>query len=316
MDLALSMRVQSAMSDSVLRGRRTAGDGLVAMRDFDQIRDFLSSAGPAALIDLPWALFFIVVLSLLHFWLGMTALLGAVVLAVLTFATDYATRTPTIIVSDALSCRNEVADSNLRHIEVLSSMGMRVRMDQRWQSINRVYTSAQQRLAQTVSTLSGVSRIFRMFLQSGILTVGALLVIEGKASVGIIVASAILAGRALAPVDQAIANWRGFASARLGWERVNNLLSENPPIVKANIDLGSPTGELSVEHIFSGPPGLSRPTLFDVTFALQAGDALGIIGPSAAGKTSLVRAIIGVWPLMRGSVRLDNAELNQWDNTI
>lgn len=310
---SVAMRVQSAASGNVLQGMRSPGDGLTAMRDLDNIRNFLSSSGPAALIDLPWIIFFIVVLSLLHIWLGVAALIGATILIAITFVTDSSTRAPTSWSFNLVAHRNEIAESNLRHVEMLAAMGMRDRMDRRWYEVNRAFVAAQEELARRVATFGSLSRIFRLFLQSGVLTVGALLVIDREASAGVIFASAVLSARALAPVDQTIANWRGFAAARSGWTRLNELLDQVPYTEGATVTLPLPSRQLSVEHIFVAPPGSRTLTLSDVSFRLEAGDALGVVGRSAAGKTSLARAIVGAWEVARGAIRLDKATLDQWD---
>ncbi len=309
---SLAARVQQATSDLALRGGKVSGDGLTAMRDLDQIRGFLSGAGPGALIDLPWILFFLGVLFLLHYWLGITALAGAVVLLGLTIAADRRTRAPLRLASDLSARRNGMAESNLRHVEVLTALGMRRRMQDRWEAVNNAHLVAQDDMARTAGVLGGVSRMFRLFLQSLILTVGALLVIDGKASGGVIFASSILSGRALAPVDSAIANWRGFAGARLGWKRLTELLERVPATGEPPTVLPTPSRTLTVQQLAVAPPGTQRVTVHNADFTLEAGQALGIVGPSAAGKTSLGRALIGVWKPVRGSVRLDNATLDQW----
>ncbi len=309
---SLAARVQQATSDLALRGGKVAGDGLTAMRDLDQIRGFLSGAGPGALIDLPWIIFFLGILFLLHYWLGITALAGAVVLLGLTFAADRRTRAPLRTASDLSARRNGMAESNLRHVEVLTALGMRRRMQDRWETVNTAHLVAQDDMARTAGVLGGVSRMFRLFLQSLILTVGALLVIDGKASGGVIFASSILSGRALAPVDSAIANWRGFAGARLGWKRLTELLERVPEPNGPPTILPVPERTLTVQQLAVAPPGTQHVTVHNADFILNAGEALGIVGPSAAGKTSLGRALIGVWKPVRGSVRLDGATLDQW----
>jgi len=312
LDRQLSQRVQLAISEASLRGGRMPGDGLTAMRDLDQVRGFLGGPGPSALIDLPWILFFLAILFLLHVWLGVTALIGAIVLIVLTWVTDRRTREPMSHVAQIASMRNSMADNNLRHVELLTALGMRSRMQERWSEVNSLYLGANDRMARTVGVLGGTSKVFRLLLQSLILTVGAILVIDGKASGGVIFASSILAGRALAPVDAAIANWRGFAAARLGWRRISDLLNRVPG-EQANITiLPRPRNELAVQGLVVVPPGTQRVTVHNADFRLSAGDALGIVGASAAGKTSLGRALIGVWRPARGAVRLDGATLDQW----
>ena len=310
---SLSSRVQQAMTSAGRVGLRGAGDGLGPMRDLEQVRAFLAGGGPAALIDLPWIIFFLAVLSFLHIWLGITALVGAIMLAVLTVRTDRLTREPSARLSIIASHRSNAADTRLRHGELLHVLGMRQRMEDRWAAVDDLYLAAQDDLARTTLTLSGISKIFRMFLQSLILTVGALLVIDGKASGGVIFASSVLSGRALAPVDLAIANWRGFIAARQGWSRLGDLLAKVPATAPPATILPAPSRRLEARQVFVAPPGSNQIVVNGVDFELEAGSALGIIGPSAAGKSSLGRALVGAWPLARGSVRLDGASLDQWD---
>jgi ATP-binding cassette subfamily C protein len=312
LDREMAPEVQRLISDNAMRGGKQTGDGLIPMRDLDQIRAFLASGGPAALIDLPWIVFFIGVLFLLHYWLGVTALIGAIILIVLTLITDRRTREPIGQLSQIGAVRSGMAESNVRHAEVLSALGMRNRMRDRWLEVNGVYLAAYDRMSHTTGVLGGISKIFRLLLQSLILTVGALLVIDGKASGGVIFASSILAGRALAPVDAAIANWRGFGQARLGWRRINEMLARIPDSGAITTVLPRPTQELTVQGLVVAPPGTQRVTVQNADFSLKAGEALGVIGPSAAGKTSLGRALIGVWRPARGNVRLDGATLDQW----
>lgn len=312
LDRELSPEVQRMISEMALRGNKGTGDGLIPMRDLDQVRNFLASGGPATLIDLPWILFFLGILFVLHYWLGVTALIGALILIGLTILNDRRTREPIAELSQISAVRNGVAESNVRHVEILSALGMRERMSQRWLEVNSVYQAANANFSRSVGTLSGISKVFRLLLQSLILTVGALLVIDGEASGGVIFASSILSGRALAPVDAAIANWRGFAQARLGWRRINELLARAATLNSVSTVLPRPTADLTVSGVVVAPPGTQRVTVSHADFKLVAGDALGIIGASAAGKTSLGRALIGVWRPVRGTVRLDGAALDQW----
>ncbi|PAX07774.1 type I secretion system permease/ATPase [Sphingomonas lenta] len=312
LDRQLALRVQGAIAEARLRGARMPGDGLTVMRDLDQVRGFLASAGPAALIDLPWILFFLLILFMLHYWLGVTALVGAIILIALTALTDRRTRQPVAALTQLSALRNGAAESNLRHVEVLSALGMRTRMQERWAEINDQFLAANDRMGRAVGVLGGIGRVFRLLLQSLVLTVGALLVIDGEASGGVIFASSILAGRALAPVDGAIANWRNFSAARQGWARLADLLGRVPGEPAVSTILPRPTRELLVQQLVVAPPGTQRVTVQNADFRLEAGDALGVIGPSAAGKTSLGRALIGVWRPARGAVRLDGATLDQW----
>lgn len=315
-DRALSPRVQRAMTDRARMGGQTKGDGLGPMRDLESVRTFLSGPGPTTLIDIPWLVFFFSILLLLHVWLGVTALIGGGLLVALTYVTERLTKQPTEQLSMIAAYRNAHAEANIHHAEVYRALGMQGRMLDRWQDINGYYLAAQRKISRSVTTLGGISKIGRMLLQSLILTVGAVLVIQGKASGGVIFASSILAARALAPVDQAIGNWRSFVSARLGWRRLCKLLEQVPERAEVRTILPRPAIGLHVEQLVVAPPGTQRITVHGVDFSLSAGDGLAIIGPSAAGKSSLARALLGIWRPVRGTVRLDGASLDQWPSDI
>ena len=308
----LSRRVQRAMSDMVRLGGKTDGDGLAPMRDLDQVRSFLVSTGPATLLDLPWIPFFLVVLGMLHYWLGLFALAGAIVLIALAVATHRIGVEPTRELASLTAERSSQAENALRHSEVLSVLGMRGAMERRWHMINQSYLAAQDRLSDAAGKLGSFSKVFRLFLQSAILSVGALLVIDGKASGGVIFAASLLFGRALAPVDMAIANWRSFTATKTSWGRLNELLEAIPEVASSNIALPLPQNELRLEGVQAAPPGHPMPSVSNVGFAVEAGSVVGVIGPSGAGKSSLARTIVGAWLPRRGSVRLDGATIDQW----
>ncbi|HEX7857277.1 MAG TPA: type I secretion system permease/ATPase [Sphingobium sp.] len=315
-DRALSRRVQRAMSEQVRLGGQPSGDGLGPMRDLESIRTFLSGPGPTTLIDMPWMIFFFAILTMLHVWIGLTALIGGALLVTLTYVTERMTKGPTEQLGMIAAYRNAHAEANLQHADVYRALGMQERMLDRWQHLNGYYLAAQRRINRSVTLLGGISKMGRMLLQSLILTVGAILVIQGKASGGVIFASSILSARALAPVDQAIGNWRSFVSARLGWRRLCDLLAQVPDRVEVKTILPRPTESLRVEQLVLAPPGAQRITVQGVDFSLSAGDGLAIIGPSAAGKSSLGRALLGIWQPVRGAVRLDGASLDQWPSDM
>lgn len=308
----LSGRVQGAISQLALAGQKLPGDGLGPMRDLENVRAFLAS-GAVAMIDLPWILFFLGVLFALHVWLGVTTLVGAVVLFSLTLITNRVMKQPAEQLSQLSAHRNGAAETNLRHVELLTALGMRNRMQQRWGRSNSAYAAAQNKLARSGAALGGLSKMLRLALQSLILTVGALLVLDDKASGGVIFASSILSARALAPVDQAIVNWKGFISARIGWLTLSEMLKRVPAPQPVSLRLPRPERRLEVDKLVVAPPGSRQLTVNGATFQLSAGDACAVIGPSGAGKSSLGRALIGAWRPARGTIRFDGASLDQWD---
>lgn len=311
LDRRLGARVQHAMSQLRLQGGRSTGDGMIPMRDLEQIRAFLAG-GIATMMDLPWILFFIAVLFALHFWLGITTLIGAAVIFSLTILTNRTMQQPSSQVAQLAAERNSTAEEHLRHADLLAALGMRERMQERFKVVNHRYTATQNALNRTATAFTGLSKILRLALQSLILTVGALLVINDRASGGVIFAASILSGRALAPVDQAIGNWKNMIAARNGWTRLTELLEKVPAASNVVTTLPVPVEGLDVEALFVAAPGTQTPILNGVRFSLKAGDACGVIGPSGAGKSTLGRALVGIWKPMRGHVRLDGGALDQW----
>jgi ATP-binding cassette subfamily C protein len=211
--------------------------------------------------------------------------------------------------------RNDLAATSRRNAEVLVSMGMSGRLTRRWSAANQNYLEGNQRASDVAGGLGAAAKVMRMMLQSAVLAVGAYLVIHQEATAGIIIAGSILSARALAPVDLAIAHWKGFVAARQSWHRLNRLL-ESLPARPVPTLLQSPSSRLSVEAVTIVPPGDQRVIVSEATFTLSAGSGLGIIGPSGSGKSSLVRALVGVWQPARGKVRLDGAALDQWSSDV
>lgn len=296
-----------------LRSGPDKADGLQFARDLDSVHAFLAGAGPVALIDLPWVLMFLVVLAALHWWLGLTALAGVMVMAALALLSNRRTQAASLELATITGQRSAATLSEIRFAESAFAMGMQDRLVARTSGWEGQFIAAQSALSRTVSRLGGASRTFRLLLQSIILTVGALLVIDDRASGGVILASSVLSGRALAPVDSAIANWRGLIAARSGWGRLAQAITtfRRPP--ERHVTLDRPRGELVLRDLWVAPPGTQRFTVQGVSLLLQPGQALALIGPSAAGKTSLVRGILGIWHPVRGEVRLDGATPDQWD---
>jgi ATP-binding cassette subfamily C protein len=286
------------------------GDGLQFIRDLDAIHGFLAGSGPLALIDLPWVVLFMAVL----FALGLTALGGTVVMAGLTMWSNHRTRAGSRDLAAITGQRAAAALSEIRSGESALAMGMADRLVHRTLSWDARYIAAQTYLARTLARLGGASRSFRMVLQSLILTVGALLVIDGQASGGVILASSVLSGRALAPVDMAIANWRGFIAARTGWSRVMTGIATWQKPAPRTIVLDPPLAQVSLRDVWVAPPGSTQFVVQGVSLTLTAGQVLALVGPSAAGKSSLVRAMLGIWSASRGEVRIDGATLDQWDS--
>lgn len=280
-------------------------------RDLDVIRSYLAGRGPTAFFDLPWLPFYLAICFAFHVWIGVTVLVGALVLIALTIMTEICSGAPVREATQSGAQRTRLAETARRNAEALTALGMIERLFARWKSTNDDYLHAQIKANDVVDGLGSAGRVFRLMLQSIVLAVGAYLVINQEASAGVIIASSILSARALAPVDLAISHWRSLVAARQARQRLELLLKavpESAPVMK----LPAPSRGLSVEHLGVTPPQSRWLVVQDVNFAVEAGAGIGIIGPSASGKSSLGRAMVGVWPSARGSVRLDGAKLDQW----
>jgi ATP-binding cassette subfamily C protein len=299
---------------------RTAGDGLQPVRDLDQIRAFFSGMGPTAFFDLPWVPVYLGVVFLLHPLLGLFAFAGAVLLIGMTVVTERRTTAPMQSASRSGSQRLAFGEEMRRNAEVIRALGLERRMQDRWEVLNTRHLTDQLVASDAAGGMGTVSKVLRLFLQSGILGLGAYLVIQGEVSAGTIIAASIIMSRALAPIETAISHWRGFVSARQSYRRLIDLFgSLGLKDAAAMVALPRPVSSLAVQSVSVAPPGEPRPVIHGVSFSLEAGDGLGIIGPSGSGKSTLARALVGVWqpmwPQMRmgGSIRLDGATLDQWE---
>jgi PrtD family type I secretion system ABC transporter len=315
---ALDESLNSRVFDAIVRLPLTVGgrnEGVQPLRDLDNVRSFLSSMGPSAFFDLPWLPFYLAICFAFHVMIGLTALVGAIILVSLTVVTEFLSRTPAREAMGLAARRNDLAATSRRNAEVLVAMGMSGRLNARWSVANEKYLAGNQRASDVAGGLGAIAKVMRMMLQSAVLAVGAYLVIHQEATAGIIIAGSILSARALAPVDLAIAHWKGFVAARQSWDRLNRLL-ESLPAQAAQTLLQNPSSRLSVEAVSIAPPGEQKIVVQDVTFALDAGNGVGVIGPSGSGKSSLARALVGVWQPFRGKVRLDGAALDQWSSDV
>jgi len=314
LDEALNARV----FDTIVRLPLMAGghnEGLQPLRDLDNVRAFLGSQGPSAFFDLPWLPLYLAICFAFHVLIGVTALVGAVILVTLTLITEYLSRDPAREAMGLAARRNDLATTSRRNAEVVVAMGMAGRLGKRWSDANAKYLAGHQHASDIAGGLGAVAKVLRMMLQSAVLGVGAYLVIHQEATAGIIIAGSILSARALAPVDLAIAHWKSFVAARHSWQRLTHLL-EQMPVKPAPTLLQNPSSRLSVEGVGITAPGDQKVIVHDVNFALTTGAGLGVIGPSGSGKSSLARALVGVWQPFRGKVRLDGAALDQWSTEV
>ncbi|GES53138.1 type I secretion protein [Rhizobium sp. NBRC 114257] len=288
------------------------GDGLQPVRDLDVVRSFLSGPGPTALFDIPWMPFYLGLCFLFHVWIGVTALAGALILVGLTILTERMSREPAKEAAKIISERMALAEETRRNSEAVLAMGFGHMLGTKWDEINSRYLGNHLRFSNLTITLGTISKILRMMLQSAVLAVGAMLVIRQEASGGIMIASSILLSRALAPVELAISQWKGFVAARDSWSRLVKL-ADLMSVDGREVALPKPVKALKVENLHLAAPGSKNSIVRNIFMELQAGDSVGVIGPSASGKSTLARGLVGLWPPVAGAVRLDGAALSQWD---
>lgn len=307
-DARLSSSAFRAGLELTVAQRKT--DPRQPLRDLDQLRQFFWSGGPVGFLDVPWIPAYLLICFAFHPLLGFAAVAGALVLGALTLLTDRGARQASRISNEQAALRTQMDEAIRRNAETVQALGMREAMTARWQAVNRDYLRASGEVSDVVGGYGAFSKVFRTALQSMILALGAWLVIQQQATGGIMIASSILVSRALAPVEGVIAHWKGFLAARAAWKRLATQLAERPAVP---MDLPRPCRRLAVERLTLIPPGSQASNLSDISFTLEGGTALGVIGRSASGKSSLARALVGIWRPARGAVRLDGAALDQWD---
>lgn len=311
-DRLLRVHVMQAVLTIPLRLKADT-DALQPIRDLDQIRAFLSGLGPTAIFDMPWMPIYIALIYMLHPALGFFAIGAAALLITLTVLTELKTKGPASNAAQSTSTRNTFNETVRRNAESIRAMGLEGNIISKWTILNERHLNDQLAISDAATGIGTISKVLRLLFQSGILGLGAYLSIHGELSPGSLIAASIILSRALAPVETAISNWKGFTNMRHSIRRLDVLLRTiTPPI--ATLSLPRPQNKLEVTDLSVAPPGETLPIIRNITFALSAGDGIGVIGPSAAGKSTLMRAIVGVWlPLPRGgNVRLDGATLDQW----
>ncbi|MGE0055710.1 MAG: type I secretion system permease/ATPase [Hyphomicrobium sp.] len=287
------------------------GEKLNPVRDLDAVRAFLSSPALGVLFDLPWTPLYIGLIYLFHPLLALLAFGGMIILVAVMIATEVRSRDATSAANAAAIERQRALEVSRRNAATLRALGMAKNYMAVWDGANERYLSSQQRVNDIGGGYGALARTLRMILQSAVLGVGAYLVIKQEASAGVMIAASIITGRALAPLDSAIPNWNSWLAARQSWARLSKLLKSlaNSP---ETLPLRQPMSEVRVERVQVAPPGSNRAVLQDVSFKLERSQGLGIIGPSAAGKSSLAHILVGAWAPVMGKVRLDGAALDQW----
>lgn len=283
------------------------------LRDLDTIRTWIAGPGPSTFFDAPWVPVYLIVVFLLHPWLGWFAAAAALVLLVLVFLTERLTYRAHLQAAEKAEDAQMFADDSREQAGVATALGMEEALRSLWERRKENAVAETTRAADRAGTLSAVSRSSRLLFQSGILALGAYLTIGQNITAGSMIAAAIIMARALAPIEQAIVHWRSALSAFRSGNRIRRLFASKPSDKLEKTSLPAPKGTVSVKNLVCLVPDQPDPLLAGVDFVLGPGDGLGIIGPSGAGKSTLAKALLGIWPHIRGEVRLDGATLDQWD---
>ena len=307
----MSARFDAQLSELVFQHGLGAGRGSQGLRDVDTMRSF--SAGPTglALLDAPWIPVYIGLVYVLHPMLGHVALAGGVALLLLGLWNERSTRMPLAEAGRELAASQQFTELSSRNAEVVRAMGMLPGLTRVWREQHDLGLGLQGIASDRAANVTSVTKSLRMFLQVAILGVGAWLVIQQQMTAGVMIASSIIMGRGLAPLESAIGGWRGFLQAREAWRRLVRALGEQAAAPEA-MPLPAPKGALVFDKVSAAPPDSRKMTLQDVSFTLEAGTCLGITGPSGAGKSTLARLAVGVWRPITGTVRLDGVSVADW----
>lgn len=314
----LGQRVDARLSGIVYRvsnslpvrlGKKAAK--LRPVQDLDTVRQFLSGPGPAAIFDIPWLPLYLGIVFLFHPLLGIVGAAGALIITILIGLNELMSRGPSEEAAGQAGKRSAEVEIGQRNSEVVTAMGMQSALTSKWDDQNNEYLSTQRRAADRTGVFGTAIKTIRFVLQSAILGVGAWLAIQQEITPGVMIAASIMTSRALSPIEQAVAQWRGFVASRQALKRLREvlLIADDEP---EKMDLPIPTQKLTAEQVFCGPFGEAMPFVQNVSLELSAGDGLGIIGPSGSGKSTFARALVGATPSLKGVIRFDGSELGQW----
>jgi PrtD family type I secretion system ABC transporter len=309
LDRALGKRVLDRLLGEA--ARKGAGENANALRDAHCVRAFFGGAGIQALFDLPWLPVFLLVIFLFHPLMGAFALGGAIVMLSLAVLNERLTRRS--LERGQAEARRAAGfiDTAARNAEVVSALGMLEAVTRRWSTLNEAASARQMQAARAGSRVSGLTKLARQLIQTGMLALGAYIVVDQQVSAGVMIAATILLSRALAPVEQLVAGWRALVEARAAWRRLAELLKDNES--RNATSLPVPEGRLAAENVVFGFRSAERPILRGASFSLEPGESLGVVGPSASGKSTLARLIVGVWRPVSGHLRLDGADVASWE---
>jgi ATP-binding cassette, subfamily C, bacterial exporter for protease/lipase len=310
LDMSLNRRIYTAAFEQNLK--KAGGNAGQALQDLTTVRQFVTGNALFAFFDAPWFPFYLVVIFLFNSSLGIFALCGTIALIALAYVNEVVSKKPMQEAGNMAIAAGNLATNNLRNAEVIEAMGMLPNLMARWYKLHGRFLQLQAEASEKTAVVTAFTKFFRVSLQSLILGFGALLVLDGKITGGMMIVSSILMGRTLSPVEQLIGVWKTWSSTRSAYDRLNELLATNPER-HTGMALPKPLGRVSVEAVTAGPPGSHLAVIKNLSFGIVPGDILGIIGPSGSGKSTLARLLVGVWPSAMGTVRLDGADMYQWN---
>jgi len=310
LDMKLNKRVYTAaFEENLKQGNKNAGQ---ALNDLTNLRQFLTGNALFAFFDAPWFPIYLFVIFMFHPVLGAFALCGTTLLIILAYINEKISHKPLAEANSMAVASTNVASNNLRNAEVIEAMGMLPNIQSRWYKLHSRFLNLQAEASEKAGIVTALSKSFTVALQSLMLGLGALLVLDNSITPGMMIAGSILLGRAIAPVQLLISVWKQIGGTRSAYERLTKLLEQNPAR-EAGMALPKPKGVIAVENITAAPPGGKVAVIKGLTFSLAAGEVLGIIGPSGSGKSTLARLLVGVWPAAAGKVRLDGADIYLWN---
>ncbi|MES3009889.1 MAG: type I secretion system permease/ATPase [Pseudomonadota bacterium] len=309
-DMQMNHRIYTAAFEQNLK--KSGANAGQALGDLTTIRQFVTGNGLFAFFDAPWFPVYLAVIFYFNTTLGIFALGGSVLLVALAWANELVSRKPLKEANTMAVVSGQMATNNLRNAEVIEAMGMLPGLRNRWFGLHEKFLHLQAEASEKSATITSMTKFVRMSIQSLVLGLGALLAIEGVITPGMMIAASILVGRALSPVEQLIGSWKQFSTVRSAYDRLSQLLDANPPRTPG-MSLPAPEGRIQFESVSAAPPGTQIAVLKNVSFAIAPGDVLGVIGPSASGKSSMARVLVGVWPAGIGKVRLDGADIYRWN---
>ena len=312
----IEKNLRQRVSDATFKRALLTGNAsdMQPINDLSSLRQFLTGNGLFAFFDAPWFPIYVFIMFLFHPWFGVSAIFACTVMIALAYLTERVTSKKLQDANTKSSYLNNQISNSIKNSEVISAMGMTDDLRHRQEAQFDQVLSLQTEASRSAGMLQSLSKTFRLVMQSLMLGLGALLAISNEISPGMMIGGSLLLGRALAPIDMLVGTWKGFVMARGQYDRLGILLSLIPKDAET-MTLPDPTGKLSVEQLMVVPPGSKNIVVRGVTMELMPGEALGIIGPSASGKSSLARALLGIWPAYSGKVRLDGADIAAWNRT-